>query len=244
MAWVVLQQHVLLLLLIVPEPGSYEITLTLLGHDSNECCDDRISVLVDVQCTKIKECVQNLETVYSTNSLGLYDFNAAYVLAGDIDILGHQWTLNGEIVGSDQDLNILLPIKEDNLVCVTVFSQYNGVCCSQSSCQLIEAAGQIGQNNLDLTKNRDKLEPENQRFKFSIVPNPASNSTMIKLNDLKGESYWDLEIYSSTGTKVKTLKEIESTVVELKLHELGNGMYTLRIISGKHESVGKLLIQN
>jgi hypothetical protein len=76
---------------------------------------------------------------------------------------------------------------------------------------------------------------------FSVYPNPASDYLKIKLNHLI--TYGSVSLYNIYGRKV--IKENISDPAEIlfDVKKYGHGIYFLQIITGKYNSIKKIIIQ-
>lgn len=78
---------------------------------------------------------------------------------------------------------------------------------------------------------------------FELIPNPASNKVVVKIND-KNNLNHKLSIYNSTGELVFT-KNTKSIATELNTANFKKGLYFIQIYNSKNKNLGteKLIIE-
>ena len=82
---------------------------------------------------------------------------------------------------------------------------------------------------------------EQEKFSFSIFPNPTKNEAVIEINN-SGNFEIDIEIYNMQGTLLRKNSTFDSTI-QLDLSNLSNGTYIINMSQG-YEMVCKKLIIN
>lgn len=79
-----------------------------------------------------------------------------------------------------------------------------------------------------------------QNTSFSLYPNPAGNSVIVKMNDATGTSL--VNIYDLTGKNVKTISSNRQTTVTVDLADVPAGVYFVAVGQGYERSVKNLVI--
>jgi hypothetical protein len=86
------------------------------------------------------------------------------------------------------------------------------------------------------------LVPQIKHRDINLVPNPASNSVDIVLDESK--TYSVIDIYNSLGQKVKSITpELNSTKFSVDLSDLSKGIYFVNVITSDDEVISKKLIK-
>jgi hypothetical protein len=88
----------------------------------------------------------------------------------------------------------------------------------------------------------ESIEEKTEGSKFSVFPNPAADKVVISCKEIPQDRVI-VEIFSLDGRMVlKKLFEKPDENMEIDVHDLGKGMYYIRIHSCRNEIVKKLII--
>jgi hypothetical protein len=98
------------------------------------------------------------------------------------------------------------------------------------------------QDTIIIQKVTEPVLPAQQQevFTVRVYPNPVSSILHVALPDLPHEQTGTLEIYSSMGNPAMQPKPL-SNVQSIDLSGISPGVYVVRVTSGKHTAVTKII---
>lgn len=165
-------------------------------------------------------------TVLGTQGANWYNSNRTQATAGNdcYNCPGAQWTgTAGTLTEYFYTLNSLM--GQPNVIFRVVFHSD-------------EALGQLGAVLDDFVieglLSNDNFELNN----VVIYPNPSKDVFTISLGDIKIDS---LEVYDLTGKKINSAESINNNSYKLDLNNVSNGVYFIKLTSGKQQTVKRII---
>lgn len=165
-------------------------------------------------------------SVLGTQGANWYNSNRTPATAGNdcYNCPGAQWTGTvGALTEYSYSLNSL--VGQSNVIFRVVFHSDEGVNKLGAVLDDFVIEGLLSNDNFEL---KDVV----------VYPNPSKDIFTISLGDTKIDS---LEVYDITGKKVSSVNSLENNMYRLNLSNASNGIYFLKLVSGKQQTVKRII---
>lgn len=222
-------------------PGFYEVCLTIVGFNGEECCTDKYCTYVEAyQCDPCE--MLDPGFTYTNNCGDPCDFNFGGWASPyfNMPVSGWHWDFGDGTTGSGQNVDHYYSASGNYNVCLTVIGVYDpeGMdCCTKTICMTVVACGSSAkQAPADNGKIEDYEVLEKEVGELKIYPNPSNG--IFSIEGLQEGA--DLSIINMQGQTIMQFNT-DSEYLNLDLSDQPSGMYFVKTANKGNIRIYKLL---